>query len=343
MNVPHVQVKVWLQRESRVGPLGGRTRLSGVLLCTEEKRLPLPLWAVWLAELGAWAAELTEQGVRGTIAVSVPARQFASVLVGCGAVYAAFEPQLDTSPQGSQFDSAARLEPRKHLVRLVSTQNAAGFVGILNEAVRKNSREGYNVSGSWMPADRYRIDVLKWPDNAADFVGQSRIPERIDVPGGAAGLLPGPPADFCGFSALHCAIVGNGTAIQQESETLIATSMVAEPVPLSALLRPRAIREKARQFRSVLLPAREDPEDYRELVSRRKPKVAVLDSAATVCRWLGAEMAPVTVALVERTAPSGEAAADALKRYRARSPEDLPLPADLAGVPAGIEVLAWQS
>ncbi|MFD9217367.1 hypothetical protein ACFVY9_30565 [Streptomyces sp. NPDC059544] len=287
--------------------------------------------------------QLTAQGVNGTIAVSVPAREFASVFVGCGAVSAAFEPQLDPSPEGSQFGSAARLEPRRHVVRLVSTQNTAGFVGILNEAVSKNNREGYNVGGSWIPADRYRIDVLKWPDNPADFIGQSRILERIDFPVGAAGLLPGAPADFCGFSALHCAIVGNGTAIQQESGTLIATSTVAEPVPLSALLRPRAIHEKARQFRSVLLPAREDPEDYRELVAGRKPKVVILDSAATVCRWLGAEMAPVTVALVERTAPSGEAAADALKRHRARSPEDLPLPADLARVPAGIEVLAWQS
>lgn len=332
-----------LQRESRVEPPGGRAQLSRVLLCTDEKRFPLPTWAVWLAELGAWAVQLAAQGGSGIIAVSVPAREFASVFVGCGAVYAAFEPQLDTSSQGSQFGSAARLEPRSHAVRLISTQNATAFVGILNEAVSKNNREGYNVGGSWIPADRYRIDILNWPDHPAEFMGKSRIMERIDIPVGADGLLPGAPADFCGFSALHCAIVGNGAAIQRESETLIATSMVAEPVPLSALLRPRAIHEKARQFRSVLLPGREDPEDYRERVARRKPKVVILDSAATVCRWLGAEMAPFTVALVERTAPSGEAAADALKRYRARSSEDLPLPADLARVPAGIEVLAWQS
>ncbi|MFD5660004.1 hypothetical protein [Streptomyces hirsutus] len=287
--------------------------------------------------------ELAVQGVSGTVAISVPAREFASVLVGCGAVYSAFEPQLDTSPQGSQFNNAARLEPRSHVVRLISTRNTAGFVGILNEAVSKNNCEGYNVGGSWLPADRYRIDVLRWPDNPVEFMGQSRILEHIGIPVDADGLFPGEPADFCGFSALHCAIVGNGTAIQQESETLIATSMVTEPVPLSALLRPRTVREKARQFRSVLLPAREDPEDYRELVAGRKPKVVILDGAATVCRWLGAGMAPITVALVERTAPSGEAAADTLERYRARSLQDLPLPADLARVPAGIEVLAWQS
>ncbi|MET8644503.1 hypothetical protein [Streptomyces sp. NPDC004675] len=287
--------------------------------------------------------ELAAQGVSGTVAVSLPAREFASVLVGCGAVYAAFEPQLDASPQGSQFNSAARLEPRSHVVRLISTRNTVGFVGILNAAVSKNNCEGYNVGGVWIPADRYRIDVLRWPDNPAEFVGQSRILDRIDIPVDADGLFPGAPADFCGFSALHCAIVGNGTVIQQESETLIATSMVTEPVPLSALLRPRTVREKARQFRSVLLSAREDPEEYRELVAGRKPKVVILDGAATVCRWLGAEMAPITIALVERTAPSGEAAADTLDRHWARSPQDLSLPADLARVPAGIEVLAWRT
>ncbi|MGY4926161.1 hypothetical protein [Streptomyces sp. 900105755] len=317
--------------------------MSGMLLCTEEGRVPLPTWAVWLAELGAWAAELAAQGVRGIIATSVPAREFTSVLAGCGAVFAAFEPQLDVSPQGSQFNSATKLKPRGHVVRLISTQNTAGFVGILNEAVVKNNREVYNIGGGWIPADRYRIDVLRWPDNPVEFVGQSRIREDIDFPADAHALFPGPPADFCGFSALHCAIVGNSTAIQQESETLIATSMVSKPVPLSTLLRPRTVHEKARQFRSVLLPAREDPEDYREPVAGRKPKVVILDGAATVCRWLGAGMAPITVALVERTAPSGEAAAEILKRYRARSPEDIPLPAYLARVPAGIEVLAWQS
>lgn len=332
-----------LQRESRVESPGGRTQLGGALLCADEKRLPLPTWAVWFAELGAWAAQLAMQGISGTIAISVPTREFASVFVGCGAVHAAFEPQLDTSPQGSQFDSAIRLESGRHVVRLISTQSTAGFVGILNEAVSKNCREGYIVGGSWIPADRYRIDILNWPDNPADFLGKSRIKEHMDMPAGADALLPGVPADFCGFSALHCAIVGNSTAIQQESETLIASSIATEPVPLSALLRPRAIQEKARQFRSVLLPAREDPEDYRELVAGRKPRVVILDSAATVCRWLGAEMSPVTVALVERTAPSGEAAADALERFRARRLRDLPLPADLARVPAGVEVLAWQS
>ena len=77
-----------------------------------------------------------------------------------------------------------------------------------------------------------------WPASPTEFMGQSRILEYIDIPNGTTRIFPGPPVDFCGFSALHCVIVGNGRAIQQESETLIATSLATEPVPLKTLLRP---------------------------------------------------------------------------------------------------------
>ncbi|WP_158071092.1 hypothetical protein [Streptomyces sp. CB03234] len=283
------------------------------------------------------------EGMHGVIALSAPAREYASVLVGCGVVHATFRPQLNASSAGSQFSNAAKLAPGRHAVRLVPVQNRTAFVGILNQAVSKHNREGFNVSGGWFPADRYRIDVLQWPDDPKDFVGQSRVREEISVPEGTTGLLPGPAVDFYGFSSLHCAIVCSSSAVQQECEVLVAATNKEQPVSLGSLLRPRTVHDTARQFRSVLLPSREDPDDYRGLVRSRKPKVAVLDGAATVSRWLGAALAPLTVGVIERTAPSAEAAADALDRHRARSLRDLPLPVDLAQVPAGIEVLAWQS
>lgn len=321
----------------------GRTPLRGALLCTEAKRIPLPGWAAWLSELGAWAGELALEGIRGAIALSVPAREYASVLVGCGAVYATFQPQLNASSGGSQFHNVAKLATRHYAVRLISVQDSRAFVGILNHAVSKRNRDGYNVGGVWFPADRYRIDVLRWPDAPGDFMGRHPIPQEVIVPDGATGLLPGAAADFYGFSSLQCVIVCSGSAVQQECEALVASSETTRLLPLSDLLRPRTVRNTARQFRSVLLSAWEDPDSYRQLVVSRKPKVAILDGAASVSRWFGAGLAPLTVGLVERTAPSAETAADVLYRYRARSLRDLPLPEDLARVPAGIEVLAWQS
>lgn len=320
-----------------------RTPLSRAILYTGSGHLPIPDWAAWLSELGAWAGNLALEGVRGTIALSVPVREYASVLLGCGVVYATFRPQLNRSSNGSQFAKAALLPPGRYAVRLIPTHSSTAFVGILNETSTKRGQEGYNVSGAWFPADRYRIDVLQWPDDPANFRGQTRISEQLEVglAGDTVGLLPGQLADFCGFSSLHCAIVGNSATLKRESEMLVTASQTARPMPFSALLRPRTIQETARQFRSVLLSSRDPLDDYRKFLARRRAKVAILDGALSVSRWLTTALAPINIGLVERTAVSADIAGDVLYRDRARSVRDLPLPPDLARIPSGIEVLAW--
>ncbi|MEU6724737.1 hypothetical protein ABZ917_13585 [Nonomuraea wenchangensis] len=324
-----------------MGSTEGRTPYRQALLCVEQGPwLPFPSWAAWLADLGSWATELADKGINGIIAVSVPTLEYVSVLVGCGVVYSAFRPQLNIATRGNQFENAKRLQPHKHLVRLVPRHGTASFVGVFHGTLQDRGRELFHVGGSKFPADRYRIDLLHWPDSSSDV--QEHLSQPIQIPDGIQGLLPGLATDFCGYSALHCVIVGSAPRVDRETETLVAASTASAPVPLRLLLRPRAVRDTARQYRSLVLPSGEDPEDYRELVGKRSPGVAVLDGAVAVCRWLGVGMAPVTVALVERLGASSEAAADRLESCRARSLRDLPLPSDLIQVPSGIEALAWQ-
>ena len=326
-----------------MGAPQSRTPLGQALLCTEQgQRVPLPNWAAWLANLGAWAATSAVAGGKGVVAVSVPAREYAGILVGCGVVHAAFRPQLNAASEGNQFKSAAGLQSQS-MVRLVPTQGTASFVGVFHGAsLDYRGEEVFHVGGSRFPADRYRIDVLHWPDCHSELQNMPHH-QPIRVPDGIQKLLPGLDADFCGYSALHCVIVGSATRIEHEAETLVAATPSSVPIPLSSLLRPRVVRDTGRQYRSLVLPSREDPEDYRELVGSLNPAVTVLDGAATICRWLGADMTPMTVALVERLGASSEAAADLLEHYRARSLRDLPLPVDLTQVPEGIEVLAWEN
>ena len=326
-----------------MGSAGGRTSLARATLCTEEgRRVRLPCWAAWFSDLGAWATQLANSGKRGTIAVSVPALGYAGTLVACGVVFAAFRPQLNSAPSGCQFELASRLPQHDHAVRLVPTEGTASFVGVLQGTLLDRERRLFHVGGSKFPTDRYRIDLLRWPDVKADLQANRNYSQPLEIPDGLDGLLPGPAADFCGYSALHCAVVSSATRAEQEGRTLVAASSSAPAVPLGSLLRSRAVRDTGRQYRSLVLSASEEPEQYRTLVANRHPSATVLDGAATVCRWLGARMAPVTVALVERIGASGEAAADLLKSRRGRSLCDLPLPAGLARVPSGIEVLAWQ-
>jgi len=322
---------------------GGRTPLGRATLHTEEgRRVRLPRWAAWFSDLGAWATQLAESGKRGTVAVSVPAIGYAATLVGCGVVFAAFRPQHNSAVDGCQFESASRLPRHEHAVRLVPTEGTASFVGVLQGTVLDRERQLFHVGGSKFPTDRYRIDLLRWPDLKADLQANRNYSHPLEIPDGLDGLLPGSTTDFCGYSALHCAVVSSATRAEQEAQTLVAASSSSPAVPLGSLLRSRAVRDTGRQYRSLVLSAQDDPEEYRALVADRHPSATVLDGAAAVCRWLGARMAPVTVALVERLGASGEAAADLLESRRRRSLCDLPLPADLAEVPSGIEVLAWQ-
>ncbi|MGW4799539.1 hypothetical protein ACWEPC_44700 [Nonomuraea sp. NPDC004297] len=227
-------------------------------------------------------------------------------------------------------------------MRLVPVAGNASFLGIFHGLSNDLGRELFHVGGVKLPADRYRIDVLSWPDRPSELSAFSSGLQPLQVADGVAGLLPGPTADFCGFSALHCVIVGSAVQIQEEAEALIAADAVSPAVPLGALLRIRLVGDVGRQYRSLLLPSLEDPNRYRELVTARRPAVVILNGAAVVCRWLGARMAPVTLALIERPGTSSENAASALDRDRARSKHDVQLPPDLAHVPDGIEVLTWQ-
>ncbi|MGP3950173.1 hypothetical protein [Streptomyces sp. 7N604] len=193
-----------------------------------------------------------------------------------------------------------------------------------------------------MPADRYRIDVLPWPDRSEDIEGRPLLRENLHVPEGSRPLVPGDPVDFHGFSSLHCVLVGHRTQILDEASQLVAAHEHAEAVDFQSLLRSRGVHGPARPYRSLVLSAQEDPEEMTPHVARRRPAVCVLDGAAAVSRWLAGSMASVAIALVERTAPSADAATDALYEQRSRSEADLALPEDLAGVPVGIEVLAWR-
>ncbi|MFF4230217.1 hypothetical protein [Streptomyces sp. NPDC001820] len=246
------------------------------------------------------------------------------------------------SSENLQFQRAEKI-PSGTPVRLIPVKGSAVFTGIFQKAFQDHHGSMYHISGSWLPADRYRLEVLSWPDAAAQLLGHQCTQSRLDTHDSVTALLPGPAADFYGFSSMSCAVIGTTSSLEVEAEAQVATSATGVPLPLRSLFRPRKISDSLHAYRSLLLPARSDPEEYRSQILARRPPVSVLDGAATVCRWLGAQMSPVTLAVVERTSPASYAAAEALFQARSRSTKDLPLPPQLARVPSGIETLSWQN
>ncbi|MFH9067943.1 hypothetical protein [Streptomyces alboflavus] len=277
------------------------------------------------------------------IAVSLPTRSYAAVLAACGITYSAFRPQLgSTTTSERQFHSAKRLPPSTP-VRLVEIHGRRTYAGELHAAVEHTGRNGYQVGGSWLPAAQYQLDVIGWPDPPNVLRGAPCQPHSLGIPAGVEPLLPGPAADFYGFSALYSVLVGSTTALETEAATTsVAASETATPVTLRDLFRPRYMADVAQPYRTLVLPSQAEPELVRSEAIRKRAKVTVLDGAAATCRWLYSCMSPTTLALVERPSPSAGAAADALYQSRARSDADLSLPDGLAP-PGGIEVLAWRS
>src|SRR6266851_3278568 len=111
--------------ERGVRSAGGRTPFGATIITDDSGDRPLPAWATWFAEIGAWAVEsAVERSL--VIAITTPARDYAAVFVACGAVHAAFKPQLSTGPWEQQFARAQRL-PVDTCVRLVPKDGGKAY------------------------------------------------------------------------------------------------------------------------------------------------------------------------------------------------------------------------
>ncbi|WP_406406099.1 hypothetical protein [Streptomyces sp. NBC_01643] len=317
----------------------------------------LPEWAVWFAEAGRWAAELSENGANAVVAMSVPAREYAAVLLAFGSVDRASSTAPEHVEPELGFEQARTLQAGT-CVRVAPVagpeDGRRAYTGLFQGAVENRYGKVYELSGrpgpggrpgmvSWFPADRYRLQVLSWPDLPDDYADRNRFSEVFEVPSGAGDLLTGRLDDFYGQCSLDCVLVGVATTVLAEAQEIIAAPGFAG-LSLRELMRLRGVQAPGTHYRSVVLSSRSDPQEYRDVLRSRKPAVTVLDGAATVRRWMAAGLTKVTVAVVERTSPSAMAAAEVLYANRARSPKDLNLPARLAhALPAGVEALAWQN
>ncbi|WP_327074500.1 hypothetical protein OG196_32175 [Kitasatospora purpeofusca] len=317
----------------------------------------LPEWAAWFAEAGSWAAELSEHGVNAVVALSVPAREYAAVLLAFGSVDRASRTASECVEPELGFEQAWTLQAGA-CVRVLPVsgpeEGKRAYTGLFRGAVENQYGKVYELAGrpgpggrpgmvSWFPADQYRLQVLSWPDMPEDYADRNRFSEVFEDQGGTGGMLAGRLDDFYRRCSLDCVLVGVASTVLAEAQEVVAASEYAG-LSLQELMHLRGVHTPGTHYRSAVLSSRSDPQEYRDIVRAGKPAVAVLDGAAAVRRWMAAGLAGVTVAVIERTSPSAVAAAEVLYANRRRSPEDLNLPAGLArALPAGVEALAWRN
>ncbi|MEV4863565.1 hypothetical protein [Streptomyces ossamyceticus] len=333
-----------------------KTSLRGVSTLADDRWQTLPEWAAWFSEIGYWAAGLRDEGSNTIVALSVPTREYIAVLLTYGVVNQASQAGVFPADPEQNFDQAQDL-PLGTCVRVIPVkgpgQGRRVYTGVFGGAIQNHHGRVYELTGSkspgrrpgpisWFPADDYRLQVLRWPDLPEDYTGRSRFSEELEIPVGAEKLLAGRMTDFYGRCSLHSVVIGVRNTVLAEAQVVVGAPG-GPALPLQDLLRLRAVRSPGSHYRSVVLSSRGDPEEFRDVVRSCRPAVAVLDGAATVRRWLGASLAAVTVAVVERTSPSALAAADGLYENRRRSVANVDLPRDLGSrIPPGVELLAWK-
>lgn len=294
-------------------------------------------------------------GTNAVVAVSAPARDYAAMLLAYGAVEWTARTAVPCPEQG--FEWAEQL-PVDTCVRVIPVAGPGPgrrvYTGLFQGAFENHRGRVYELAGrmgpggrpgavSWLPVDAYQLQVLPWPDCPEDYAERQRFSEAFEVPPGADRLLQGYWSEFYGRCSLDCLLVGVTSTILAEAQAVVSASAAAGLL-LQDLLRLRTVHSPGTHYRSVVLSSRGDPEDHRDAIRSHPPAVAVLDGAATARRWLGATLADVVVAVVERTGASAMAAADALYASRQVRTGDLAVPANLGGrIPPGVELLAWQT
>jgi hypothetical protein len=277
------------------------------------------------------------------VALSVPTRDYLAVLLAYGVVNRASQAEAVPAESEQNFEQAKCL-PVGTCVRVIPIkgpgQGRRVYTGVFGGAFKNHHGRVYELAGSrspgrrpgpvsWFPADDYRIQLLPFS-------------EAFEIPVDAEKLLAGQLADFYGRCSLHSVVIGVRNTVLAEAQVVVGAPG-GSGLPLQEMLRLRAVHSPGSHYRSVVLSSRGDPEEYRDVVRSCQPAVAVLDGATTVRRWLGAGLAGVTVAVVERTSPTALAAVDALYGNRGRSVADLDVPRDLSSrIPPGVELLAWK-
>lgn len=305
--------------------ISGRTPVRLALSdCGEEPGQPGP-WIGPLLALGTRAARYISGGRQRqlVVALSVPQRDFAAALVGCGWVMASRAPVV-----AEPLETLRSLEPGTP-VRVVTEHHVfTGLFWSLNEAV---SPARAQFGGSKWHVDSIRaLAVLPELNSATRMcrpeVGGVGRMARLDQEWAAR--LVAPAADLAIVGTLAWLEEDFGACIGREGDGL-------PPAPIRDLLLPYADRVPT-WFTRVYAAAR----FAEQLPIAPDIRAVILDGAGAI-KYLTEIEAPVAICILDRSV-ADETAAEIVVQLRNTRGEPLSIQRDLGWPPpAGIEALAF--
>lgn len=257
------------------------------------------------------------------ITISVPRRDFAAALIGCGWVLASEAPALP-----DPLDTLRGMEPGQPLRAVNSRAVITGAFSSLDETVSPPQTQ---FAGS-----RWRVDGIRALAALAKLDTPEREPRpepgsvehmaRLDLAWDARLALP----------AADLAIVGTLKWLEEDFDAYLAKELdVLAPSSIRSLLRPKATKTATwytRLFSSARLA------DHLPLP--KDLNAVILDGNGAI-RYLGEIEAPVVICVLDRSV-ADETAAELVTQLRNTRGEPLSLSHDLGwSPPGGVEALAF--
>lgn len=286
---------------------------------------PAP-WIGPLVALGTRAARYAQtlSGKQLIIVISVPMRDFAATLIGCGWMLAKPAPQL-----ANPLDVMRGLAPRTPIRMTTDKEVISGYFQKLDE--RMDPARLYLGNSQWLAHMIRALAVLPELDS----------PERQTrpVPGSVscmARLNETWDERLCSPSR-DLAIIGTLAWLRQDISALLSKEVSGLQLPdqISSILLPKGKHTATWSTRLYASAGFAD-----DLPLPKELEAVVLDGAGAI-RYISEIEAPVVCAILDRSI-ADETAAEILVQVRNTGSEPLSVRADLRWPPpAGIEALAF--
>lgn len=301
-------------------------------------------WIGPLVALGARASRYADtfKGRQLVIAISVPRRDFASALIGCGWVMASSPPTRQ-----DPLTVLRRLAPRT-LVRIVTARHV--IIDFFDGLDETTTPPRAHIGGS-----QWKLSGIRAVRELSEPSEPMKMPRPSPGPLGALAGVQDTWDERLAAPAADLVLVGTQTWLRQELEALVSRVNVGHTIN-NGIASDGAIGKvlnaaEDKSLGSVLLPEGSDSATwFTRLYSSAQladllplpldVRAVVLDGAGAT-KYLAEIEAPIVVCVLDRSV-ADETAAEIVIQIRNSYGEPLSIRSDLGWAPpAGIEVLAF--
>jgi len=319
--------------------------ISYSTLCYHQEKKgyePFPEWAKAFINIGEASAKLKVSEFRSVIALTVPVRTYAAVLIAVGIVK---HRSLQSTGSNDPNEYFARLCGLPSLTKIWLSDGQKRYKGIIlgtesvgGQHVLKIQRfDSIHYVGAQNASN---VEIENWAGELAMDTRGKRIVRRVDfldaVYDGAI------PKDFGTKSRLDAVIVGSVARLQTE----IVNTQICVKLPtghsidgkFQDLLRTRRIAPD-RPFRSELVS---DISPDLDCKLRTEDSVVIFDGARAFINQRDEFKACTRIVVLDRTTQSFQDAVDILNQQYVNRVTEFPRFQNTPGIPWGMELMAFE-